>query len=58
MNSAGVGLLLHIKKQNRLRSMEVAFLNPQPNVFNVVRTRRLDQYMFGESGQGFPGGSI
>jgi hypothetical protein len=57
MNSAGVGLRLRIKKQGRLHSMEVVFLNPQPNVLNAVRTLRLDQYLFGESGKGLPSGS-
>jgi len=49
VDSAGVGLMLRIRKQGRLRNTEVAFLNPQPNVLNVVRTLHLEQYLFGET---------
>lgn len=48
IDSAGVGLMLSIKKQGRLRGTEVAFLNPQPNLLNVVRALRLEQYLLGE----------
>ena len=46
-DSAGVGLMLRIKKLGRLSGTEVTFLNPQSNVLNVVRTLRLEQYLFG-----------
>jgi len=52
IDSAGVGLMLRIKKQGRLRDMEVTLINPQPNVLNVVRSLHLEQYLFGESKQG------
>ncbi|MBI5684038.1 MAG: WecB/TagA/CpsF family glycosyltransferase [Verrucomicrobia bacterium] len=54
VDSAGVGFMLRIKKQGRLRGMEVTFLNPQLNVLNVVRALHLDQYLFGGDPQGSP----
>ncbi len=48
-DTAGVGLMLRVKKQGLLRDMEVLFLNPQPNILNVVRLLRLEQYLFGET---------
>ncbi|MCX6910663.1 MAG: WecB/TagA/CpsF family glycosyltransferase [Verrucomicrobia bacterium] len=49
VDSAGVGLMLRIRKQGRLRNMEIAFLNPQPNILNVVRVLRLGPFLFGDA---------
>ena len=51
ISSAGVGLMGRLKKLGRLRGVEVVFNNPQPNVLKVIRTFRLDKYLFGEGGQ-------
>jgi len=48
ISSAGVGLMGRLKKLGRLRSVEVAFINPQPNVLKVIQTFRLEKMMFGK----------
>lgn len=48
ISSAGVGLMGRLKKLGRLRGVEVAFVNPQPNVLKVIQTFRLDKLLFGE----------
>ncbi|MBI5684409.1 MAG: WecB/TagA/CpsF family glycosyltransferase [Verrucomicrobia bacterium] len=49
VSSAGVGLMGRLKKLGRLRGVEVAFINPQPNVLKVIQTFRLDKLLFGEN---------
>jgi anti-anti-sigma factor len=48
ISSAGVGLMGRLKKLGRLRGVEVAFINPQPNVLKVIETFRLEKLLFGE----------
>ena len=49
ISSAGVGLMGRLKKHGRLRGVEVLFINAQSDVLKVIRTFRLEQYLFGGS---------
>jgi N-acetylglucosaminyldiphosphoundecaprenol N-acetyl-beta-D-mannosaminyltransferase len=49
ISSAGVGLMGRLKKHGRLRGVEVVFVDPQPKVLRVIKTFRLERYLFGDS---------
>ncbi len=52
ISSAGIGLMGRLKKQGRLRGVEVAFVNPQSPVQKVIRTFRLERYLLDETRPG------
>lgn len=47
IDSAGVGLMVRIRKEGRARNVGVAFVEPQPAVLNVLRILRLESFLLG-----------